>query len=222
MSLLAATQVTAVATAVLAFFAVVAAVFAGLAFRKQSTEVTTLQRQAQDQSEQLGLQRTQFDEQRKINEKQTGVLELQAQELRESLGERKREAEERRQGQAAKIAAWLAHAEASDPVLAAMVGWGAYVRNASDLPVFDVKVCFHYVSEEPDHSSWAPHLLGGPVDKIRVIPPQDDRFAGMPKEVQDVAQPRLDDSNCVVSIEFTDAAGNKWERDPRGALLPLS
>jgi hypothetical protein len=51
MSLLVATQMTAIATAVLALFAIVTAVFAFLAFRKQSTEVTTLQGQARDQSE---------------------------------------------------------------------------------------------------------------------------------------------------------------------------
>lgn len=46
MSLLLATQITAVATAVLAVFAVVTALFAFLAFRKQSAEVRLLQRQA--------------------------------------------------------------------------------------------------------------------------------------------------------------------------------
>jgi hypothetical protein len=43
MSLIAATQITAVATSVLAFFAIVTAVFAILAFRKQSAEVGMLQ-----------------------------------------------------------------------------------------------------------------------------------------------------------------------------------
>ena len=46
MSLLLATQITAVATAVLAAFAFVTALFAFLAFRKQSAEVKLLQEQA--------------------------------------------------------------------------------------------------------------------------------------------------------------------------------
>jgi hypothetical protein len=46
MSLIAAAQITAVATAVLALFAIVTAVFAFLAFRKQSREVGLLQEQA--------------------------------------------------------------------------------------------------------------------------------------------------------------------------------
>ena len=30
------------------------------------------------------------------------------------------------------------------------------------------------------------------------------------------------DRTYVVSVEFTDAAGSRWERDPRGALNPRS
>lgn len=75
MSLVFATQLTAVATAVLAVFAIVTAVFAILAFRKQSQEVRD----------------------------QASVLALQAAELRESLAERKREAAERRRAQAGRV-----------------------------------------------------------------------------------------------------------------------
>jgi hypothetical protein len=52
MSLLAATQFTAIATAILAAGAMVTSVFAYLAFRKQSAEVGLLQRQAARDSEQ--------------------------------------------------------------------------------------------------------------------------------------------------------------------------
>lgn len=52
MSVLVATQIAAVATAVLALFAVVTAVFAYLAFREQSSEVATLQQQAERDIEQ--------------------------------------------------------------------------------------------------------------------------------------------------------------------------
>jgi hypothetical protein len=30
---------------------------------------------------------------------------------------------------------------------------------------------------------------------------------------------QVNDRTCVVSIEFTDAKGSHWERDPRGALV---
>jgi len=67
MSLIAATQITAVATGILAVFAIVTAVFAFLAFRKQSTKVAALQQQVRDQ--------------RDLTAKQTPVLELQLREL---------------------------------------------------------------------------------------------------------------------------------------------
>src|ERR1017187_1558655 len=51
MSLIAATQITAVATAVLALFAIVTAVFAFLAFGKQSQEVGLLLEQATREAE---------------------------------------------------------------------------------------------------------------------------------------------------------------------------
>lgn len=42
-------EITAIATAVLAFFAIVTAVFAYIAFRKQSQEVRAIERQVTDQ-----------------------------------------------------------------------------------------------------------------------------------------------------------------------------
>jgi hypothetical protein len=76
MSLIFATQLTAVATAVLAVFAIVTTVFAVRAFRKQSQEV-------RDQASMLKVQSDQLGEQRTINA-------LQAKDLQESLKERER------------------------------------------------------------------------------------------------------------------------------------
>jgi len=70
-------EITALATAVLAVFAIVTAVYAVRAFRKQSQEIS-------DQASMLKVQSDQLEEQRKINVEQTKVLELQAAELRES------------------------------------------------------------------------------------------------------------------------------------------
>jgi cbb3-type cytochrome oxidase subunit 3 len=71
-------EITAIATAVLAVFAIVAAAFAILAFRKQYKEVS-------DQASMLRVQSEQLAEQRKVNAGQIRVLALQATELRESL-----------------------------------------------------------------------------------------------------------------------------------------
>jgi hypothetical protein len=89
-------EITAIATAVLAVFAIVTAVFAVLAFRKQSQEVY-------DQAAMLAVQSDQLEEQRKINAEQAKVLALQASELRESLDQRKRETERRHRAQASRV-----------------------------------------------------------------------------------------------------------------------
>jgi len=112
MSMIAAAQWAAVATIALAVFAVVTAVFAFLAYRKQSKEIRTVEAHMTDTGEwarqetellqvqfgQLDVLRQQFEEQRAINARQTEVLELQAQELKASLEQREREAVQRQRG----------------------------------------------------------------------------------------------------------------------------
>jgi hypothetical protein len=174
MSLIFATQLTAVATAALAVFAIVTAVFAVLAFLKQSREVRAIERQVTDQQEctqqqgellkvqsgQLELQRHQMNDQREANARQAEVLGLQASELRESLNERRREDDERHRSQAAKVTAWFDQGESPvGPI------WGARIRNASDLPILDVRTFFSYISEEWPGGDWAPVMRGGPVER---------------------------------------------------------
>jgi hypothetical protein len=95
-------EITAIATAVLAFFAIVTAVFAILAFRKQSQEVSEQAKMLRVQSERLETYRTQVDEQHKINATYGEVLELRAREIQASLKERKHAAEEERRSQAVR------------------------------------------------------------------------------------------------------------------------
>jgi hypothetical protein len=125
MSLIFATQLTAIATAVLAVFAIVTAWYARRAFLKQSQEVRAIEQQVQDakeltrqqaellkvQSGQLDLQGQQLEDQRQLTCKQTPVLELQGQELQESLAERKREAEQRHRAQASRVFIWQEYRE---------------------------------------------------------------------------------------------------------------
>ena len=114
--MIAAAQWTAAATIALAVFAVVTAVFAFLAYRKQSKELRSLEAHMTDlgawarqeaellrvQFGQLDVLRQQFQEQRAVNARQTEVLELQAQELKASLEQREREAVQRQRGQDAQ------------------------------------------------------------------------------------------------------------------------
>ena len=81
-------------------FAIVTAIYAIRAFRKQPEEVS-------DQAEMLRVQAGQLGEQRKVNAEQIRVLGLQAAELRESLEERQREAAERRRAQASRVFIWI-------------------------------------------------------------------------------------------------------------------
>jgi len=83
--MLAAAWITAVATGLLAAFAVVTAWYARKAFGEQAEQLGVLQRQAETtmdvlkvQSDQLDYQQQQFDAQKDLNVKQTTVLELQA------------------------------------------------------------------------------------------------------------------------------------------------
>lgn len=230
MSLLLATQVTAIATAVLAVGAIVTAIFAVLALRKEAEEVRAIEKQVTDQqevtrqqagllklqSDQLELQRQQLDDQRKVNEKHSGVLELEAAELTEALKQRQHDAAEQRRKQAARVTAWLTWEEDAGP------SWGALVRNASDEPVFDIRVFFHHI-RETEGGGYQAVSQGGPPPRetIGVLPPGEDRFVAIPQNVRAMfGSIIIDDRTCAASVEFTDAAGNRWERDPRGALVP--
>jgi hypothetical protein len=96
MSLIFATQLTAIATAALALFAIVTAIYAVRDFRKQSKEVS-------HQAEMLEVQSGQLEEQRKINA-------LQEKDLQASLKEREhlRRITEREQADAVNFHWWPA------------------------------------------------------------------------------------------------------------------
>ena len=212
--------ITAVGTALLAIFAILTTIYAVRAFRKQSDAVSDgreLIRQQKDmlqvQSDRLEVYRGQVDEQREMNAKYREALDLQASEIRASLEQRERAGEEERRSQAAQVTAWFEQTPGKT--------WAGHIRNASDLPIFDVRTFFHYVAEKWPGGDWDPQMLGGPVEKIRVFPPHQDLFVPIPENVWS-QMTDVSVNSHVVSIEFTDAAGNYWERDPRGALVPRS
>jgi gas vesicle protein len=82
-------QLTAVFTAILGVGAIVTAILAFLAWRKQSQEV-------RDQAEMLRVQGNRLAEERKVSAEQIRVLALQADELKQVSADRGREAHERR------------------------------------------------------------------------------------------------------------------------------
>ena len=188
-------EITAIATAGLAVFAIVTAIYAIRAFRKQSKEVS-------DQAEMLKVQSQQLAEQRKLNEEQLGVLALQATELRESLDQRKREAETRRKAQASRVYMWQERAPKETFDSPSEVR--ALARNASDQPVYDAELYWRHGSA--GHGDPNPEPLGA-------IMPDSETFSD--REFPD-------DSNmdaCGAILRFRDAAGIKWIRRPDGGLV---
>jgi hypothetical protein len=165
------TWLTAIFTGVLAIGAIVTAIFAIRAFRKQSAELGVLQQQAKDQSEQLGIQRQQADDQRKVGEKQTTVLELQARELSESLDERKRNADEQRRSRAALVYVTASFDPGFHPgpgvvALDREPGVDLEVHNTGGQPIYDVRV--QWVDAAKGSQAGAEDVLG-------TLPPGDTR-----------------------------------------------
>jgi hypothetical protein len=223
MSMLTANQVTAIATAVLAAFAIITAVFAAAAFIKQREEVRTLQKEAKDQETligqqgellkvqtgQLDVQRQRLDDQRTINVKQAEVAALQAQELRESLDERKHEADALRRAQASRVfiheewldadpridpASRVVRAQQPQPVVT------AHVMNTSEQPIYNVTVSWHLGTEPNGRHPLMP-----------VMPGKED------KDMQPVPAGAPPDKFGAVAF-FRDAAGVTWRTRPDGQL----
>ncbi len=200
------TWLTAVFTSVLAVGAIVTAIFAIKAFGKQSAEL---------------------EDQRGTNLKLAAAAELQTYELKASRVQREREAEAEHRAQAGKVNAWFDTRLEGGQVFYGSDGpralsppvpvWGAIIRNDSDLPVLDVRTFFHWVNDSGD-GTWTSTDRGGPVERIRVVPPHSERFVGMPEQIRRMTD-EVSDQVYVVSIEFNDAAGARWARDPHGGLI---
>jgi hypothetical protein len=140
--------VTATATTILALGAIVTAVFASLAFRKQSEEVRTLKDQLTEQSKESGLLERRVRLQQEFNEQQVPVLALQAKELQESLDERLRDRQQRRSAQAAQVLIWKQRFEEDPhnpaavyrPTSEAQPVVVAHVENSSSQPIYDLAI----------------------------------------------------------------------------------
>lgn len=198
-------QLSAVTSAALAVLALFTVVFALLAFMKQAKEV-------RDQAAILELQRKQLEVQREDSTKQARVLELQADDLGESLKEREREAEDRRRNQAMAVTAWLKQSE--DTMFGNLLG--AVVSNQSGQPIYDVQAYLYYMEEYRLGAEWA-STTGGASQVIKVVMPHTELHVILPREVSPYPE---EDSGRIYrpSVMFTDASGNRWERNPRGVL----
>ncbi len=216
MSLIAATQITAVATAVLAAFAIVTAVFAFLAFRKQSAEVTILQQQARDQQD--------------LTAKQTPVLELQVRELKASLEQCEREADERHRDQARLISAVLGPEDRPpdiDPGAPSVLQGRTAVDliNSSPEPVYRLVIGIVFIQgagsrdiesllEIYSPSSDPPRTV--PITTATILPSGTHRVW-----IRGIGWSAILSGRSAVEVAFTDRAGSHWIRRATGELKPL-
>jgi len=139
-------------------------------------------------------------------------------------------AEERRSMQAAKVAAWYGSRQGG-PITTWIGGtvqthtaprsvWGAFLRNASDLPVADLTVKFYFSAPGADASD-----AGNPYTVMTEILPPNDEPVHMPIDEAVLrtysSDPKVDGFHCV-EIEFTDTQGVRWHRDFKGRLKDIT
>lgn len=165
-------QLSAFATLALAVLAMVTAVLAYLAWRKQSQEVS-------DQAELLRVQSERLEEQRKTNAKQAKVLELQAAELSKSLEERVREARRRVRAQAQLVFLTERRSEGrtAGPLDSEPPSMTATVVNSSNQPIYRAEVYWFlgetlYGEQNPDPLGVI--LPGESASSARRFPPGTD------------------------------------------------
>jgi len=211
MSLLVATQITAVATAVLAIGAIVTAILAGLAFRKQAQEVQLLGRQIEDQqilsaqqgqaialqSEQLALNRKQLAEQQRDLSQRARILE-------------------RQQANAIDLVVWPTGFFPDAPNVCT-----AMISNGSDRPIREVR-CRIELGEkrDPHFMTW----LGVRIDHDWEKRGMWERFGDQgsdspimrPKSTHgfEFAFGREVIRPWAISVRFTDDADLHWHIDP--------
>jgi hypothetical protein len=74
-----------------------------------------------------------------------------------------------------------------------------------------VRTVFYKVDKDrPDSRAFPIRAL-----TVENLPPQQDWFNKIPLDGPDL---EIKEGDYTVSIAFTDAAGNRWERDPLGTL----
>jgi hypothetical protein len=203
MSLLGAPQISAAATVILAVGAVITAIFAILAFRKQSDEVMMMQ-------EQLRYQREAINDQRQANRKHGDVLDLQARELREALNKLESEAPELRRAQAKRVLLWLEAGFAPDvdfgDILTRKPGseprWTVCVRNTSELPVRNL--IFSWCEETMIDTGMKDT---GSTDRLEYLLPRGE--ATFFREYSKFGGTRHPPKRIVI-LAFSDAAGVRW------------
>jgi hypothetical protein len=125
-------EITAIATATLAFFAIVTGVYAVRAFRKQSQEVSAIEHQVKDQEE--------------LTRQQAALLEIQGRQLDLQQKQFDQQAHERRRAQASCIFIWVELGPdpgvTDDQLTTGEPDHGLifHVTNTSNRPIYDLSL----------------------------------------------------------------------------------
>lgn len=128
---------------------------------------------------------------------------------------------ERRQSQAALVAVWYSRTSEDTPLAMmpfVIPGWAAFVRNASDLPIYDVTACFLPRWYRLDQAPGQDDKMGAVRLSLPVVPPRETVDFPLPGVIEYEGD---DPSGYAVAVSFRDAAGMEWERDVEGYLRPV-
>jgi hypothetical protein len=136
--------------------------------------------------------------------------------------QRQREEAQRRE-QASRVAAWYGRwsSVVKGPGMTAdhreWLRCGAIISNASDLPVYNVRVSLCVAVEPSAGLAWrqGERFAGA----LRLMPPGQEHIE-LPDHVRTEEEASGNQPTWLVAIEFTDASGVQWLRDPRGRLEP--
>jgi hypothetical protein len=131
----------------------------------------------------------------------------------------RRDAEQREQ--AGKVAAWFGTWDSPFPARPGssqfMQAHGAVIRNASDLPVYQVRITFCVATSSDSGAPWQAREVCDSPEPILVIPP-GVRTAEIPDGVRERETDGENEPKWLVGIQFIDADGRSWLRAPSGQL----
>jgi hypothetical protein len=153
------------------------------------------------------------------------LLRIQSRRDAIAAEERSQLAEVQRRAQASRVGAWYGRwsSVVKGPGMAAdpreWTRWGAIVSNASGLPVYNVRISFCVAVDTSAELTWqhGERYLGA----LRLVPPGEEHVE-MPDHLRAEGEASGDEPTWLVAIEFTDASGSRWLRDPRGRLEPAN
>jgi len=198
-----ATLLSAIATVVLAVFAVFTAWYARKAFRKQSQEVAAIEQQVSDQKE--------------LTARQADLLKVQSDQLELQRRQFDRDQADRRRAQASSVYfttdITYGGGDPLDP--APSPSYPQFIRvhvvNSSSLPVYDVAIAWCEDSAPRDDTRTAE---GQPT--LVVLHPRDTH--NLKVEYPGKLPPDVALSRFSAMVRFRDAAGVRWLLRPGGRL----